>query len=547
MQAHHQSILLKAAVVLCLLGGIGWAVYYNESRIAMLIAIALFAFGGSVMLDNALMRRMQRKVLLTPSPLVPALLQLFDTPALLLDQDQKVVAVNSGFRAWAALPKQTEVEAQPVWCFLPDHTLALWKKGLQQAMEGKPFQSDNTKGSEELNQLIWFFTPLKLAGGKTYIAVHSRRPAVSSLLRELKEQNAALQNKIKDLESAQSELLLAKDDIQEQQANIQALIDNAHDFIFSVDFRYKLISYNKAFYEYIRRQYGIELSTHSTLLKQLPAEFINFWRPYIDKVLNDSCHLNIEHELPQSNQEKHYYEVAFNPIINKEQVTIGVAVFARDITERKRQEIQQAQMLQELEEQAQMLREKEEELQAHIRELQQTHRELTEANRQLSEEEAYVRAVIDNVQEGIVVIDHDFNITLFNRIVRQFFLSAGLTVHEGVHFLSLVPEEQLSHWRRLCEKVLHGQTTKTLEQFHEGMHEVIFSPIHYNNQIIGACMLIKGISLQLSDLLPDETEMLARIQKQNSDLKAADAPLNKELRSYKEKIEALKKQVKGEE
>ncbi|GIV38339.1 MAG: hypothetical protein KatS3mg033_0139 [Thermonema sp.] len=547
MRWHFHSILLKIIVLLCLLGGIAWAVYDNETYIALLIALALFAFGGAAMLDHAILRRTYRKILLSPTPLVPALLRLFDTPALLLDRNQKVVAANEGFRAWAALSKQTELEGQPVWCFLPDHALALWKKGLQQAGAGHVFETGENEDKEELNQLIWYFKPLTIAAGKQYIAVYSRRPAVSALLREMKEQNKALQAKIKDLESAQNELLLAKEDIQEQQANIQALIDNAQDFIFSVDFRYKLISYNKAFYEYIRKEYGVELSAHSTLLKQLPREFVDFWRPYIDKVLNASCHLNIEHELPGVKKEKRFYEVAFNPIINKEQVTIGVAVFARDISERKKQEIQQAQMLQELEEQAQKLREKEEELQAHIKELQQTHHELIEANRQLSEEEAYVRAVIDNVQEGIVVIDHEFNITLFNRIARQFFLSAGLAIHEGVYFLSLVPQEQLGHWRRLCQKVLAGQSTKTLEQFQEGMHEVLFSPIHYQNQIIGACLLIKGISTQLSALLPDEAEMLARIQKQSSELELPDSPLNKELKNYKKKIEALKKQVKSDE
>ncbi|NIK73075.1 PAS domain S-box-containing protein [Thermonema lapsum] len=541
MLAPIQSILLKIVTLACLLGSIAWAVYFNESRLAVAIAIALFAFGGSFMLDQALLHRMKRKILLTPSPLVPALLQLFDTPALLLDKDQKVVAVNNNFRVWAGLPKQKAVEGQLLWCFLPDHALALWKKGLQEAMEGKSFQSEPSENSDELNQLVWFFTPIQLGDNRTYIAVHSRRPAVNALLRELKEQNEKLQSKIKDLEKTQSELLLAKDELWEQQANIQALIDNAHDFIFSIDFRYKLISYNKAFHDYIRQQYGVELSTHSSLLKQLPPEFISFWRPYIDKVLNDSCHLNIEYDLLQNNK---FYEIAFNPIINKEQVTIGVAVFARDITERKKQEIQQAQMLQELEEQAQKLREKEEELQSHIQELQQTHRQLIETNRQLSEEEAYVRAVIDNVQEGIVVIDHDINITLFNRAARQFFLSAGLAVHEGMYFLSLVPEEQLNHWRRLCEKVLQGQSTQTLEYFHENMHEVLFSPIHYHNEIIGACLLIKGISTQLSELLPDEAEMLERIQKQNKEVAGDENPLNKELKNYKEKIESLKKQAK---
>lgn len=534
-------ILLAGIIACCLLIILGWISWLW----AGIAAILLLAFGAGTAYIGCKQMRQQH---IYQRQLIEALMNKLEGPAVLLNQQHQAIYFNQSFAEWLASSEAQEhlsKQKQSIWYFLPDEAMPIWKKGLQQvghSQEPVVIQSNQPPG--DFGHLIWHFQSFYFdnATNHSWVLAYSHRPAVSQLIQEMRKQNEELSKKVSLLESAQTELLLAQDHLQEQQANVQALIDNSQDLIFSIDFRYRLISYNQAFMTYIRQVYNVELTPNITLIKQLPSHFIDFWRPYIDQVLERSIHLNVERQIKDRNLTL-YYEVAFNPIVNKEGTTIGVAIFARNITERKEQELLQARMLQELEEQAQKLLEKEQELQEHIHELQKTQQELINTNQQLSEEEAFVRAVIDNVQEGILVIDHQHNVMLFNRSIKSFFHKWGQPLNEGIHFLSLVPNHQLEHWRRLCQRVLGGQSVNTLEELYGAYYEASFSPIIHKSQIIGACLLISGIGREAQSEILNEAEMLRRIQEQGKLKSDTEISTDKEIEDYRRKISELKKKL----
>ncbi|MCB1189319.1 MAG: response regulator [Leptospiraceae bacterium] len=117
--------------------------------------------------------------------------------------------------------------------------------------------------------------------------------------------------------------------LNESEANLKALINNTYDFIWSVDTHYNLLIFNKEFGNFFCRLFNTELSSGKNMIKLLPKEMIEEWQGYYDRALKGESYV-IELEIKPL-----ILEIAFNPIITKEQVITGVAGYSRDITARK--------------------------------------------------------------------------------------------------------------------------------------------------------------------------------------------------------------------
>ena len=129
--------------------------------------------------------------------------------------------------------------------------------------------------------------------------------------------------------------------IQMQAANLTALIEHTPDAVWSVDRHYRLITYNTACQRQFAKAYGITLRPGLDLVACLPLAQQSLWKTCYDRALAGEelaieLHLNVP-SLPTDT------EVLFNPIRSNRRIT-GVAMFGRDISDRKRarQELQQA-------------------------------------------------------------------------------------------------------------------------------------------------------------------------------------------------------------
>lgn len=120
---------------------------------------------------------------------------------------------------------------------------------------------------------------------------------------------------------------------QQRAANLTALIEHTQDAVWSVDQQYCLITCNTVCQQQFWRAYGVNLQPGSNLVHSLPLPQQSEWTAYYDRALAGerfAVELHFEQaDLPSD------IEIFFNPIRTQGQIT-GVAVFGRDISDRKR-------------------------------------------------------------------------------------------------------------------------------------------------------------------------------------------------------------------
>jgi PAS domain S-box-containing protein len=125
--------------------------------------------------------------------------------------------------------------------------------------------------------------------------------------------------------------------IKESEANINSLVNNRNESIWSIDRNYNYIFTNNFFKRDYLRVFNIELKKGTNVFGILTPEQKEFWKPKYDKVLAGE-NLIFEFSTHYEN-ETHYYEVSLSPISSNGQI-MGVSAISLDITERKRTEDQ---------------------------------------------------------------------------------------------------------------------------------------------------------------------------------------------------------------
>ncbi len=139
----------------------------------------------------------------------------------------------------------------------------------------------------------------------------------------------------------QKELMLGK-------SNLDALINNTNDLIWSIDKNLNLLSFNKPFQETMRFfAPNQELHSGSSvfLLNEQRQEFKD-WEQYYNRALTGE-RFSIEY-LSESGGQVFYTETSFNPIFNQQKEIIGVGCFSRNISERKKNEEERSLLIQRL-------------------------------------------------------------------------------------------------------------------------------------------------------------------------------------------------------
>jgi PAS domain S-box-containing protein len=139
---------------------------------------------------------------------------------------------------------------------------------------------------------------------------------------------AARQRELAERERVETE-------IKHSRASRLALTENTYDAIWSVDRHFKFLTFNSGFVELYRQFYDKVLDPEAGLDERLPISEAAYWRNAYTRALSGERFVS-EYSVTLQGQQRSF-EYAFNPIEADGQIT-GVAVFSRDITERKRTE-----------------------------------------------------------------------------------------------------------------------------------------------------------------------------------------------------------------
>ncbi|MBT5420726.1 MAG: PAS domain S-box protein, partial [Candidatus Cloacimonetes bacterium] len=127
----------------------------------------------------------------------------------------------------------------------------------------------------------------------------------------------------------------AESEIAQQKANLNSLIENTSDFIWSIDKDYRLLTANTAFLKFIEPIYNEILPLGSLLMDKdrIPKDIFDDWKQKYDTAFAGK---NMRMELNASyTNVKKILDLSLNPIVNSRKEVVGVSVFGRDVTENK--------------------------------------------------------------------------------------------------------------------------------------------------------------------------------------------------------------------
>jgi PAS domain S-box-containing protein len=126
-----------------------------------------------------------------------------------------------------------------------------------------------------------------------------------------------------------------KDAMARQEQNLNALINNTEDLIWSMDRNHCIISVNNACREYIDKTLNWKLQPGGkAAIHGMSGEELEKWLSYYNRAFNgESFKATQTYSLPDNTAV--YWEVTFNPIPDQHGNIIGASCFATDITQHR--------------------------------------------------------------------------------------------------------------------------------------------------------------------------------------------------------------------
>ncbi|MGA3161009.1 MAG: PAS domain S-box protein [Terracidiphilus sp.] len=236
----------------------------------------------------------------------------------------------------------------------------------------------------------------------------------------------------------------------EAEANLSALIESTEDLIWSVDPRYRLITFNHAFSQYFEQSFGGPVVPGISLREQLPPAYAAMWPPLFDRALQGEKFRTVF-----SLVDGRILELVFKPII-VDGITTGVSVFGKDITEREKSE------------------------------------------NAIKKAEANLSALIESTEDLIWSVDLDYRLITFNRALQQNILNTyGVHIAVGMCFHEVLRPDKAALWPVFYEHVLSQGTFRVeYTRMDGGAMELAFNPIVVDGETTGISIFGKEITEQ---------------------------------------------------
>ncbi len=236
--------------------------------------------------------------------------------------------------------------------------------------------------------------------------------------------------------------------------NLEGVLESAEESIFSVDQKLRYTAFNDRHKNIMKLLYGANIRAGSNKMDFIQHEPDRKWLSRELKRALRGEHFVTEHyqDFPKY---KGYIQATYNPIHDDNKNVKGVAVFVQDITQRKKYE------------------------------------------QIINSINANLRAVMESTSDGIVAVDRNFRVVIFNnayaRALRELF-STGISV--GANFLQLFPANVAQRLDVNVKKVFAGKQFTIETQYPGGMIlETSFNPIcDENGGVTGAAFFIRDVT-----------------------------------------------------
>ena len=146
-----------------------------------------------------------------------------------------------------------------------------------------------------------------------------------------------------------TDLKLAQSELKKQASLMNGVLENADSAVFSVDCSYCYTGFNSTHAKLMKDLYDADIQLGCSLIGYMAAEDAFIAQANMDRALAGEA-FAVEADSGDAQRARTVFEISHNPIKNEDGCIIGVAVFARDISERRKSEESlremQAQMMQ---------------------------------------------------------------------------------------------------------------------------------------------------------------------------------------------------------
>ncbi len=283
-------------------------------------------------------------------------------------------------------------------------------------------------------------------------------------LNESKEQ---LSYNLKNLSFLNERIIKNQQYVNESEANLKALIDNASDSIWSVDPDYKFLTINSKFKNDFLNTFGVNLRKGDNIFPpQLPKSIVFIWKELYERAFQG------EKFVEEWTLEGQTFDVAFNPIIDQGEIK-GVAVYSRDITEKKR------------------------------------------LTTQIADSENTLRSLIENIDGGVSSFDKEGIVLYLNkRFIEYFELTFGIQIKVGDKMTEVLPADSQEIWNSIFNTAINGQRVRDEIKL-MGKDQPVYFDLSVS-PLINSKGLIEGITIFKQDITASKLaqEILIKSQKE---------------------------------
>ncbi len=245
-----------------------------------------------------------------------------------------------------------------------------------------------------------------------------------------------------------------------QQENLMALINNTDERILSIDKHYFVTIINENL-QNVFRQMGREVDIGTNILDTFPERSYHRLKDPYDRALAGEK-VRLEEHYVGSKGEEISLLVTYNPILDDSDNVQGVTVFAKDITEIKKNQ-----------------------------------EEMMKIQQETEEKEANLRALINNLEDFIFALDTKYNLLVFNEAFEHAVkekINKEIKINES--FEKLVPASEWEIWKTYLNKALAGEKFKANITFFDDIYELSLNAIlDKNNKITGVALDMRKIEL----------------------------------------------------
>ncbi|ELR71432.1 two-component hybrid sensor and regulator, putative [Fulvivirga imtechensis AK7] len=230
---------------------------------------------------------------------------------------------------------------------------------------------------------------------------------------EMQAQEEEMRQNMEEMQATQEEMARTQKELTDKEANLNALINNTSDSIITMDRNYKIVIMNDVQKERYRgTQYeGMQEGANAV---EMLGSVRDEWKGYYDRALAGE---RLDFTIKSSVRgEDTWREYSIHPIKDKAGSIVGVSVFSRDATEKKKMEIA------------------------------------------LKEKGFVLDAMINSSTDTYFAIDTQYRVLVANKVIQQRYKDQNISLKPGEYILDKLDKKTRDLWKKRYDRALAGES-----------------------------------------------------------------------------------------